>query len=217
MRRGWGPPNMVRDASVISASRWSCSSSAKTKIGRWSAVLGAEFIQPPDGLAEYSPIEQVRIVAGDRRSLFDSDIEHEPVDCSNLVEQAIRELAEFGIGRDVPGGVQARTLFLPQGGVLPGLGDFVFQQLALSLKEPCRKPSDLVEWQDDVGKTEYRAVIVLGMRPGDVRADMPELVEICDIGHRFSAVPDARKPAPERGPRNEGKLGLRFAGKFRDQ
>ena len=77
-------------------------------------------------------------------------------------------------------------------------------------RAPRCKPPDLVERQHEAGEAEHRAVVMPWMRPVDVGADMPEFVEICDVCHQASPVPDARKPAPECGPRNEGKPSLRF-------
>ena len=51
----------------------------------------------------------------------------------------------------------------------------------------------LVQRQDEAGKTEHGAVIVLWVGTVDVGADMTEFVQISNIGHSKSGSPKCTK------------------------
>ena len=67
--------------------------------------------------------------------------------------------------------------------MFPGPSDFERQQMALSLEEPGCKSPNLVQRLGEAGEAEYGTVIVLQVRPFDIRADMTEFVQIGNIGH----------------------------------
>ena len=93
--------------------------------------------------------------------------------------------------------------FSPAHGCGRGSFEFEAQECAFAPKEPSPEPTHLVYWKNQSGKAEHRTVIVTGVGAADVGTNMPKLVEIGEICH--SRAPDTRKPAPERGPRKEGK------------
>ena len=77
------------------------------------------------------------------------------------------------------------------------------EELAFALEEPRPEATHLVHWKDKPGETEHRTIVVPRVAPVDIRTNVSELVEVGQIRHQ--GAPDTRKPAPERGPRKEGK------------
>ena len=143
------------------------------------------------------------------RSLRDADVEHEAATCIDPVEQPVREPAKLRIPRNVGRRVEACSLFLPPCRVRSCALDLEVQEFALALEEPGAEAADFFRGEHEAGKTEHRAFLVSGVRTVDVGADVPEFVEVGEVGHRRP--PETRKPAPERGPRKEGRINLRLA------
>lgn len=79
------------------------------------------------------------------------------------------------------------------------------EQLSLSLEEPGAEAAHLTCGKHETSKPEHRTVVVLRVRPADIRTDVSELVQVREVRQKLPQ--NARKPAPERGPRKEGKLG----------
>lgn len=77
--------------------------------------------------------------------------------------------------------------------------DFKPEKVALALVEPSRKAPNFDYRQDKSGQSENRAVIVLWVGAVNVRTDVPELIEICDIGHT--------EPRKHESPRFRAGLG----------
>ena len=58
-----------------------------------------------------------------------------------------------------------------------------------------------------LGEPDRLTFVVAGMCATDIGADLPEFVQVREVGQ--PRAPETRKPAPERGPLKEGKTDLR--------
>ena len=163
----------------------------------------AELIDPLDCFEKDIVVEAIRAGRVRRSSLPDPDVEHKATDALDLVEHAVRECSQLAIPFHVGHRVEARPLLLPLSRMLARSFELEGEEMAFALEEPRPEATHLVYREDQSGKAEHRAIVVSRVLPAEVRTNVPEFVEVGEIRH--SQAPDARKPAPERGPRKEGK------------
>ena len=66
------------------------------------------------------------------------------------------------------------------------------QQLTFALEKPRSEIAHFIGRQNDASQAKYRALIEFRVIGADIGADMPEFVEVGDIGQRRA--PNTRKP-----------------------
>ena len=147
-------------------------------------VQAAEIVDALDRLTENVVVEPVRIVVGGVCGLLDPDVEDEPTERCDLVEQPVRQLSEFDVLGNVRDRVEAGPFLLPHGGVSARAFDLEREQVTLALEEPGSEATQMFGGQYESRQAEDRAVVVYGVLPRDVGADVAEFVEVSEVRHR---------------------------------
>ena len=109
-------------------------------------IFPAELVQPLDRLHDHHAVEPIRIVPARWVGLLDPDVEDKPANALDLVEEAVGERPEFPVAPYVRHRVEAGTLLLPNGRMLPRPLYLECEKLRLSLEELGPKPAHLGCW-----------------------------------------------------------------------
>jgi hypothetical protein len=80
--------------------------------------------------------------------------------------------------------------------------DLELEQMAFQLVEPGTKSPDRRGRQDQTTQAKNRTGVVLGIMTIHKRADVTELIQICDVEH-IAVSQKHESPQQMRGPRNE--------------